>query len=513
MNSAMTKIPRLSKSRFQYGLQCHKRLWLECHRPELADPLSESKQALFNVGHQVGELARRRFPGGTLVAEDRTRSEAALRTTRRLLREGVDCLYEPAFSFDGVLVRADVLLRSSNGDWELVEVKATSKTKPEHITDAAIQSYVVRGTRAAGAARLVEDARSAEHFGLPLKKTYIMHLNGGYVWSGGPYDLEELFVLDDVTGPVEDYLPSLPELLAEMKAMLAVGCPDVRIGRHCRNPYDCPFLGHCHEFLPEFPVTDLPYLSEEALATFLEEGIYSVMDINISHPRLTDRQRRVCEVAQSGEARFEEGLENELASLEFPLHFLDFETIAPALPLYVGTSPYQTIPVQWSCHTLHKDGGLEHHEFLHRERSDPRPFLTERLLAVLSGPGTVVSYTPYERRVLTDLQKTLDGLRDEIAAVIERLFDLERVVYRYVSHPEFHGRTSLKNVLPALVHDLSYDGLAIPNGEVAGLRYNEAVWGTLPDEEREIIFNDLLAYCRVDTLAMVRLYQELKRHS
>ncbi len=145
------------------------------------------------------------------------------------------------------------------------------------------------------------------------------------------------------------------------------------------------------------------------------------------------------------------------------------------------------------AHTLHKDGDLEHHEFLHRERSDPRPFLTERLLAVLSGPGTVVSY-PYERGP----NGPPEGSRwseDEIAAVIERLFDLERVVYRYVSHPEFHGRTSLKNVLPALVHDLSYDGLAIPNGEVAGLRYNEAVWGTLPDEEREIIFDDLLAYC------------------
>ncbi len=121
--------------------------------------------------------------------------------------------------------------------------------------------------------------------------------------------LKSYFVLDDVTGPVEDYLPSLPELLAEMKAMLAVRCPDVRIGRHCRNPYDCPFLGHCHEFLPEFPVTDLPYLSEEALAAFLEEGIYSVLDINISHPRLTDRQRRVCEVAQTGRRGSRKGWE------------------------------------------------------------------------------------------------------------------------------------------------------------------------------------------------------------
>ena len=259
--------------------------------------------------------------------------------------------------------------------------------------------------------------------------------------------------------------------------MLAGDCPEVGIGRHCANPYDCQFVGHCHDFLPEFPVTDIPYLSDDLLGYFLGQGIYSVKDVPLSHPGLRPNQRTVCQVIQSGEPYFGEGLAAEFADLEFPLHFLDFETVMPALPLYPGTRPYQTVPVQWSCHTLHEDRTCEHHEFLHRERTDPRPLLTESLLATLSGSGTVVAYTGYEGTVLKGLAESQPQWAEEIADVQARLFDLHKVINQHVCHPDFHGRTSLKRVLPALVEDMSYEGLAVPNGEVAMLRYDEAVWG------------------------------------
>lgn len=489
----MAKIPGLSKSRFQAGLQCHKRLWLACHRPSLADPVDEAKQAVFDLGHKVGELARDRFPGGVLVTEDHTQSHAARATTARLVDEGVACLYEPALKHDGVLVRVDVLRKSGQDGWELIEVKSSTQSKPEHITDAAIQTYVARGA------------------GLAVTRARLLHLNKEYVYPGGPYDLEKLFILDDLTAQVEEYLPAIPALIAQMKDMLVGECPEVLIGRHCTTPYDCEFRGYCRSFLPEFPVTDLPRVSNDLLAELLGQGIYSTNDVPLSYPGLSAAQRNVCEVVQAGEPRFGEGLAAALTGLTYPLHFLDFETVMPALPVYVGTRTYQTIPVQWSCHTLHEDGGLEHHEFLHREQSDPRPSLTEQLLATVSGPGTVVSYTGYEQMVLKGLAESHPHLAGEIDDIVSRLFDLHKVVSAFVCHPGFHGRTSLKRVLPALVSDLSYDGLAVPNGEVAALRYQEAVWGDLPETEREAVFSDLLQYCAVDTLAMVRLFEELRK--
>ncbi|MCE5253077.1 MAG: DUF2779 domain-containing protein [Actinomycetia bacterium] len=487
----MVQVPGLSKSRFQAGLQCPKRLWLECHAPELADPTSEVQQALFDTGHRVGELARDRFPGGVLVGEDHTQGRAACRTTERLIREGAPCLYEAAFEHDGVLVRVDVLRRNEAGQWDLIEVKSSNSLQPEHTSDAAVQAYVAGGA------------------GLPLSGTYLLHLNRDCVYPGGSYDLEELFTLEDLSGLVEEYLPAIPGLLRQMKVMLAGDCPEVRIGRHCENPHRCQFRGYCRGFLPEYPVTDLPRLADEVLAEFLEQGICSVLDVPLSHPRLTPSQRRVCADIQGGRLRVEPGLTAELAGLRFPVYFLDFETIMPALPLYVGTGPYQGVPVQWSCHILQADGTLEHHEFLHRERTDPRPSLTESLAATLGGPGSVVSYSDYEGRILEGLAQSQPQWAAEMADIRSRLFDLREVVGRYVGHPDLHGRTSLKLVLPALVEGLSYQGLAVPDGEVAMLRYQEAVWGELPQAEREAVFQDLLAYCATDTLGMVEIYRRL----
>src|SRR5680860_156808 len=175
------RVPRFSKSRFQTGLQCHKKLWLSCFEPGLADPVDEIRQAIFDQGHRVGELARGRFPGGVLVTEDHTQSAAALRTTAELIAAGAHCLYEAAFEFDGVLVRADVIVRLPDGRWDLVEVKSTGKAKPEHVTDVAIQLYVLEGA------------------GLAVGAAGVLHLNTAYSCPGDAYDLDALFSVVDVT--------------------------------------------------------------------------------------------------------------------------------------------------------------------------------------------------------------------------------------------------------------------------------------------------------------------------
>lgn len=487
----MARPPRLSKSRYQAGLQCPKRLWLECYQRELADPIDEAKQAIFDQGHRVGELARDRFAGGVLVAEDHTQSEAALRTTARLLVSGAECLYEAAFTYDDVFVRPDILLRGADGRYDLIEVKSSSRVKPEHLTDAGVQTYVVEGA------------------GLPVTRTYVMHLDTDYVYRGGAYDLDKLFSLVDVTAEVRTYLLHIPDRLSEMKAMLAGDCPECMIGRHCSAPYDCGFIGHCHGFLPEFPVTEIPRIKAEVLDELLAAGIYGIHDVPPDYQGLSPAQRNVCHIIQNGEPRFGAGLADALASLRYPIHFLDFETYMPALPLFPGTRSYQTLPMQWSCHTLRADGTLEHADFLHQDRSDPRLPFAASLLARLDYHGDIVVYSSYENTRLTALAEELPDLAAPIESFRSRLVDLEKVIRAHVQHPNFHGHTSLKFVLPALVDDLSYNGLAIQNGAVATLRYEAAILGDLPERERQQIFADLRAYCAIDTLGLVRVVEEL----
>lgn len=482
--------PRLSKTRFLAALRCPKSLWLEYRAPELADPVDEVRQARFEQGHLVGALARERYGGGVVVEEDHTQAAQALSTTRELLARGVDCLYEGAFEYDGVFIRADILFRQDAAEWTLVEVKSSTSAKPEHLPDLAIQTYVSRGA------------------GLPVTSARLLHLNSSYLYAGGPYDLGELFMETDLSREVADLLPEIPGLLQSARRMLSGPAPEIALGKRCELPYACRFYGYCHKDLPDHPVTELPGASEELLASLQANGYLSMREVPLDYPGLSARQRTACYLARTGEVRFGPGLKEALGRLRGPLSFLDFETFGPALPLYPGTRPYQAVPFQWSCHT--QADGLVHAEFLHTDASDPRPALAESLLKAVSGGGSVVVYTGFENRILESLAVDLPHLAPGLRELQARLFDLEKVVREHVLHPDFHGRTSLKWVMPALVPDLSYSDLAIADGQTASLRWAEAVHGGLAESEREQVFAELRAYCATDTLALVRLLEVLR---
>ena len=362
----------LSKSRFLAGLQCLKRLYLECYHRELADPVDASHQAIFDTGHTVGALARQRFPGGALVEERFFEHAQAEYRTQALLRDpSVPALYEPAFSFAGVRTRIDVLLRTSGRAFDLIEVKSTASAKDEHIPDVAIQTHVVEG------------------YGISVGRAYLMHLNTAYVYRGGDHDLTRLFSLRDVTAEVREYSsePMLDELFQMWEALRQADTLNVETGRHCVRPYVCPFFGHCHRDDPTHPIGELPGLMPRAEERLRASGISGVADIPCDFPRLSGLQRRVRESVVTGQPFLGEGLRERLGEIVSPASF----------PVYVGTQPFQTLPFQWSLHVRESDGSLRHRAFLAEGADDPREELVVSLLQAVPDQGTIVAYSNYER--------------------------------------------------------------------------------------------------------------------
>lgn len=487
----------LSKSRFQKGLQCPKALWLLVHRPELAEPPSEAQQYVFEQGTEVGLLARELFGGGIEIKADYRHPAEALASTAQALAEGASVLYEPAFEFGGAFVRVDILAASGDGRWDLYEVKSSTSVKDVHVSDAAVQAYVVEGS------------------GLGLRTINIVHIDTSYVYPGGPYDPASLFMIEDVTERARELIPSIPGTIESFYEMLGGPEPDVRIGSRCTSPYPCEFMAYCHGFLPsEHAVTDLPRMNDVLLEMLLDAGITSIHDVPVDLALLSPTQRDAVAVVKSGVPHVErEELFRALSRLEPPVYFLDFETVAPALPLWPGTHPYEAVPFQYSLHVRTRDGALEHREYIHDGPDDPRRPLAQHLLADLGESGSIVHYSPYERVVLSGLAKALPDLAPGLESVIARLVDLERIVRKHTRHPASAGRSSIKHVLPAWCPDLSYDGMSVADGQTASARYLRIVKGLADGEEREAILRELTEYCALDSYAMVRLLDELMRQA
>lgn len=490
----VTDRPRLSKSRFLSGSQCHLRLWHDFHAPHLAEDAGDALQAVFDTGHEVGELACRRYPGGHFVAHDHRHIDEALDETRTVIAEGTaPALFEAAFEYQGLFARADVIERLPGGGWRLVEVKSTTRLKDVFVLDVAFQLWVLRGA------------------GLDVRDAGVLTLDRSYVYDGKRLDLDALFQLHGVFEQAEALRDTVAERAREMQALIASDlAPEIAPGDHCFAPYACPYHAHCtrDQPTPEHGIDELPWLTAERRKELTARGVAEIRDIPSDFP-LSWLQGIVRRAVRGGRAEVYGDIPLALAEVSPPIRHLDFETFAPAIPRFAGTRTYDQIPFLFSVHTERNGLPPAHADYLHEAGDDPRPQLADRLIEAVGREGTVCTYSMYERGVLRGLTRALPERAEALRAIEKRLFDLHRLVRRSYYHPSFRGSFSLKNVLPVMSEDTGYGDLEIADGQTAAARYVLAL-GTTDAEQRRRMFDDLRAYCARDTLATVKLRQALE---
>lgn len=476
----------LTKSSYLSGLQCVKRLWIETHAPHLLGSGSGVQAQLRAQGREVGVLARAQFPDGLLITGW---GAGALSATQAALEAGIPCLFEAAFEHAGVTVRCDILLKGPDGGWTVIEVKSTTRAKQHHLHDLAVQQWVVQGA------------------GLTVTTLELMHLNNrSCVYP----KLDRLFVRVDVTKPVARLLGPVAQRVERLQKRLdGQRMPRVHIGPQCSIPYPCPVSGHCWQDVPHHAIFTIPRITPDKLRALTKLGILRVQDIPADFPLSPYQWAYVRRVVEGKAEIAVERVAQRMAALEYPIHFLDFETYSYAVPRFEGMRPFQQLPFQYSVHVLEADGTLQHREFLYTETDDPRPALARQLVLDIGPTGSLVVYhARFERSVLRELARMLPQPRAALQGMVARLWDqLDIFRYDYLD-PAFEGSNSIKRVLPALAPELSYDDLAVRRGDQA-----QAVWQMLIRSDdadlRAELAAGLRAYCGRDTLAMVAIHQVL----
>ncbi len=483
--------PFLSKSRLISAWQCEKRVHLETQHPELG-VISAQTRSLWETGHRVGEISRQLYgaPGSVEIEFD-TRTGLLLRKTRELLEGGADFpIFEATFRHEGVLVRVDVLIPDAGG-WRMIEVKASTSVKDYHVLDCAIQDWVLRSA------------------GIDVTTVSLAHINNRFVY-GGDGDYDGLLIEHDLTDQVRTLEPTVLELVARAREAVSGPQPQVPVGVHCSSPYDCQFIEHCWPTDTEYPVAGLGG-GKAKLGEYVALGYRDICDVP-ADMITAETQQRVHRVTCSGEAEILDGARRELEALAYPRYYLDFETIAPAVPFWAGTRPYEALATQWSCHIEEAPGQYRHREFLDLSGDPPMRSLALELIECLGDSGPVLMWTRYEEGVLKNLAELYPDLATRIAAIVERLFDLHPVVKRNYYHPRMLGSWSIKAVMPTIDPEMDYATLAgINEGTAASDGFIEAIQPDVSPARKAELEEQLRRYCRFDTEAMVEVLRYFTR--
>ena len=484
----------LSKSSFIKGLQCEKHLYLYKYHYDEMDELSEMQKAIFKRGTNVGELAHKLFPGGVIAAQgDPPNYEKALKRTKELINGNAKVIYEAAFMFSEVLSIADIVVMEKGGA-RVYEVKSSTSISETYLNDAALQYYVI------------------SNLGIRVKDFSIIYINNQYVRKGDLI-LEELFTTESV---LELILP-LQKLVKEnvdrfKKVILKKKMPDIEIGEHCYNPYTCGFYDYCRKHIPEDSIFDFSGMHLAKKYELYRNGVLRLDDVPEDYP-LNKNNKLQLDVFRSGKPLIDKAaIKGFINDLKYPLYFMDFETFQPAVPLFDNSKPYQQIPFQYSVFLKKdKDSEAEHFEFLAEPGIDPRKKFIENLLKVMKGKGDILVYNKtFEITRLNEIAKDFPQFADGIEKLVSRIKDLMIPFQKkYYYAPEMRGSYSIKAVLPALVSELSYDELEINEGGLASVAYESL------QTETDLMFiveikQQLLEYCKLDTLGMVKILERLE---
>lgn len=474
----------LTKSDFLQYLNCPENLWLQKHKPDLCpiEELSEYDKKLIDDGYHVELIAQQLYPHAKQdVSQD------------KIMGDDASVFFQTSFRTESLFARVDILERTNEGKWNIIEVKSSTSTKKDHEYDLAFQKYVLQAC------------------GFEVDSTYILHCNKEYVRKGD-LELESLFVMNRMNDKVAEKLPEVSIKIAEAVKFLSKGTID-------ENKCSCLYKSkgnHCASFdyfnkqIPEYSIYQLSRIRSERIAQFLFDGIIELRDVDESN--LSGRQQLEVISLKKDEPLINlPAIQKQLSKLEFPLYFYDYETYADPIPFIDGLRPHQQLVFQVSIHRLFEDGHVDHAEYLADEAAHPSDLV--RFMHKTTGmAGTFIVWNKsFENTRNKEMAYQIPEYAVYLKFIIDHTFDLMDVFKENYVDYRSKGSISIKKILPLLCPHLSYASLSIQEGTAAQEGWRKMVFEDLSEGERFELKKSLLEYCKLDTWAMVEIYQVLKK--
>lgn len=494
-----------SKSKYRYFCDCPKKAWLSQYKPEESiaadDALVRKEQSI-----EVRKAAKDYFPNAvdvTIYDGDKPDIAGMIRRTHEEIVKGTPVICGASFSYQGIYCEVSILKRDGDG-WAVYDVKGSKlkfkKNIPQYnqadINVAAYEKYVL------------------ERCGINVTRSYIMFVSDNYVLNG-EFDVKLFFDVNDVSENVAEKLPEIgEELVLAEKIMTDENEPESGVGTVCTGESSCNFWKYCTKSLPHPNVFDLYNCRKKS--KLYQQGMISFESLE-KESSLSEMQKRQVDFYLHDRGTYvnKKEISEFLKSITYPVYFLDFETVQPSVPKYQGTGAYAQIPFQYSLHYIESAGGeLKHKEFFAEVGTDPRRNIAESLCRDIPANVCVTAYNKiFECGVIKELAGYFPDLSGHLLSIEKNIVDLITPFSKgWYYNREMGGSFSLKSVLPALFPNdtsLNYNNLeGIHNGSDAMLAF--PTMEKMTDEEREKTRKNLLKYCELDTLALVKVLQTLQ---
>lgn len=473
----------INKTVFLKSLDCPVYAW-HLYRGLVPKSSTLSNEFLIMESANIRSMARIMFPEGVWVSGS---VRDAVKKTKELINdENIKTIFDPVFEYNGFVSKIDILTRDESGAWQIIDIKAGGKGKKKYISDMAYESLVASKT-------------------LPFISKVVMFLLSKDFRLGKP--VEELFSKIDCSEEVFAKAKELEDLFPYCKEIVYSKQPKEKyLKLMCKN---CALFPECTGKDIEYHIFDLPRLSQLVFDKLAEMKIWQVKDIP-PETELKPLQKIVKDCILNNKIFINPELKNELKKIVFPAYYLDFESVMTIYPLYKDIAPHSQITTQYSVHKCDAiDHITDHFEYIADHKRDCRRTIAQNLIDIFGDTGSIITYSSFEKNIILKLGNLYPDLLSKLELIADRIVDFEEILRNNYYDRRFHGRTSIKKVLPIMIPEMNYDSLKIGEGEVALSAFAYMAMGLYNEDKIKETKKNLLEYCKQDTLALVEMHKFL----